>query len=224
MNFDELKERYIGSVATRYDQDRITQPKWIRETEAILLLLQNVECEDLSILDLPCGTGRIIDLLSAEKIKFRAYKGGDISEDMLEVSRSKLNPKMAGKVTVTQANALSYRHGENEITPSLIFCLRFVNWLKKNDLITLLENLKKSGATRICITNRSIKPASNIVSKIIYQLTARLSYSTWKREQKLHDNAFFLKVLGTDWSLDGETNLETRLDATALSLLIFKKK
>lgn len=224
MKFNKLKERYIGSTATRYDQNRIAQPKWIRETEAILLLLQELQSEDLSILDLPCGTGRVIDLLVEGNIKFREYEGGDISGDMLGVSKGKINPQITDRITLTQADALSYRRGKNKITPSIIFSLRFVNWLDKNDLKILLENFKKIGAKRICITNRSIKPASNIVSKIIYQLTARTSYLTWKRNQNLHNNSFFLEVLGTDWSVDGEINLENRPDATALSLLIFRKK
>jgi len=224
MDFLELKKRYLGRAATQYDQSRTMHPKWRAESQEILLLLSALQSDDLSILDLPCGTGRIIDLLDGGNIRFGAYVGVDISEDMLAVSRSKVSPDIASKIAITYADALTYRADQSKKPPTLIFCLRFVNWLGENHLKSLLENLKHSGAIRICITNRSIKPAGNILLKIIYQLTARLSYSTWKRKQSLHDTSFFSAALGADWSVDVETNLESRLDATVLSLLVFKKK
>ena len=223
MDFLELKQRYFGNRATQYDESRVRQPKWARETVELLAVLKDLQGDDLSILDIPCGTGRIIDLLDEEIILFSAYFGADISEDMLAVSRSKIPSELAGKISVTRADAFTYK-GHQDVAPSLVLCLRFVNWLDENDLERLFENLKCSGATRICITNRSIQPASNFLSKMISRLTAKLSYSTWKRKQSLHDKSSFLAILGAEWSLDRDVHLESRRDATQLSLLVFKKQ
>lgn len=223
MDVIELKKRYLGSTATKYDESRTTQSKWLRETEEVLVLLQDLQSDDLSILDIPCGTGRIIELLDEKGIQFDAYVGGDISEDMLAVSRSKIPTYLASKTTVTCADALTYQGRQDGKSPTLVLSLRFVNWLDKNHLEGLLENLKCSGAKRICVTNRSIRPSRNILLEIIYQLIARVSYLTWKRKQSLHDKSFFLAVLGAEWSIESDVVLEERLDATALSLLVFKK-
>ena len=224
MDFFELKARYLGHRAKHYDQARVRHTKWVKESESLLLFLKEIESEALSILDLPCGTGRIIDLLANHSIRFGYYFGGDISDDMLDIAKNKIPQEIAHKTSVANANALSYAQNPEAQVPSVVFCLRFVNWLSRNDLKLLLKNLKNTGATHICITNRSIDRSGNILQRIFREIASRISYSTWKRQQMLHDINFFLEELGAEWRIEREEKLESRLDGTVLSLLIFHRQ
>lgn len=224
MNFFELKTRYFGHRAKHYDQARVRHTKWVKESESLLLFLKEMQSEALSILDLPCGTGRIIDLLANDSICFEYYFGGDISDDMLDIAKNKIPQEIAHKTSVGNANALNYAQNPEAKLPTVVFCLRFVNWLSRNDLKLLLKNLENTGATRICITNRSINRSGNILLRIFREIASKISYSTWKRQQVLHDINFFLEQLGAKWQIEREEELESRLDGTVLSLLVFHRQ
>ena len=220
----ELKKRYFGKTAEMYDETRRQQRKWVKEDRAILCVLQQYRGGELKILDMPCGTGRVLDILFRAGIELDSYEGLDVSDAMLSVAEAKIPAELAMKVKVLESDALSYARGENEEKPDLVLCLRFVNWLSRDDLKKLTLVLKGTGAKSLCITNRSVRKGGNFFSSIIFYLLAKISYLTWKRQQNLHDVANFLDFLGSDWMIETEVPLETRVDGTSFSLLVFERK
>lgn len=220
----ELKKRYFGKTAEMYDGARIQHSKWIKEDRAILRVLQQYRGGELKVLDMPCGTGRALDILVSAGIEFDSYEGLDVSDAMLSVAETKIPPDLAMKVKVSESDALSYARGEDEEKPDLVLCLRFVNWLSRDDLEKLIQVVKSTGAKSICITNRSVRKGGDFFSSMIFYLLAKISYSTWKRQQNLHDVANVLEFLGSDWMIEKEVLLETRVDGTSFSLLVFERK
>lgn len=84
------KKSYYGSTAARYDEERFTSIKgrWLdrREKHSVTRALQHVE-RDSTILDLPCGTGRITQHLLTLGYH---VAGGDISTDMIAIARKRI--------------------------------------------------------------------------------------------------------------------------------------
>ena len=79
MEFTRLAKRYRGGAADRYDSDREQTGKWALEQAAVETLL-SVLPAGLSVVDIPVGTGRFIDLY--QKLGLVAT-GIDVSTDML---------------------------------------------------------------------------------------------------------------------------------------------
>ncbi len=84
------KNDYYGSTAEHYDVERFTNLKgrWLdqKEKRSVARALQGVE-KSYTVLDLPCGTGRILDHVLS--LGFRA-SGGDISNEMIDLARRRI--------------------------------------------------------------------------------------------------------------------------------------
>jgi len=87
------RSRYQDSeVARDYDhirflRNRKRQRKDAATKEAVLEALRRLDGVE-TVLDLPCGTGRLTRLLIEEGF---SYTGSDISAEMIDVARSKLD-------------------------------------------------------------------------------------------------------------------------------------
>ena len=92
------REVYYGPVASRYDEERFSSAKgkWLDQKEkmSITRALEHVD-KSCTILDLPCGTGRI-----TEHVLSLGYRvvGADISEDMIALAASRIgkHERLAG--------------------------------------------------------------------------------------------------------------------------------
>ena len=84
------KGLYHGLVAEQYDQKRFKSIKgrWLdkREKLAVRNALQHVNA-DCTLLDLPCGTGRITDFLLS--LGYRVA-GGDVSSEMIALAKERI--------------------------------------------------------------------------------------------------------------------------------------
>lgn len=88
---NSLKNRYYGDVAKLYDTERFhsRRGKFIDQLEkkAIIKLINSVDNLD-TVLDIPCGTGRITQLLL--DLGYNVI-GADVSKDMIKIAQKKLN-------------------------------------------------------------------------------------------------------------------------------------
>src|SRR5579872_6695029 len=94
MSGSPIKEQYLdASVARDYDRARfttVTGRAFDRiEKRALVSVVRRITAEipDPRVLDIPCGTGRITELLLEQGL---TVTGGDVSPAMIEVAREKL--------------------------------------------------------------------------------------------------------------------------------------
>jgi len=132
---DDLRTKYTDSVAAEYEEKRSESEKWNREQELVTMLLGNLRSDDVkTVLDVPCGTGRFIPVYSSLGL---TGTGVDASADMLQQARAKKKEKGLSQFQIQQGDVFDL--SDINITPDVIVCVRFANWINKNDLDTVLE-------------------------------------------------------------------------------------
>ena len=65
MKINNLAKKYLDDNARNYDLNRSKDSKWIEENYVIKNLLKKLisNKNKINIVDSPCGTGRIVDLI-----------------------------------------------------------------------------------------------------------------------------------------------------------------
>lgn len=111
-------DHYHGDTATNYLVKRLQQTAWHVEQEIVRDLLHG--CADGStVLDVPFGTGRFVDMYLARGM---SVSGIDISQDMLDVARQELGDAYQRcDVRLGDATALPYPDASFD----LVVCFRF---------------------------------------------------------------------------------------------------
>lgn len=153
MNFTELAQRYRGQVASRYDARRSTKTKWLREQDAVAQLLARLPAGS-SLLDVPVGTGRFIDLYQSCGL---AATGIDVSADMLAEAARKAQPL---------GYAMALRQGDIRRIDSpdasfdTVLCVRFLNWVDTATLGSVLDELTRVSRRRLILSIRTYLPTN----------------------------------------------------------------
>lgn len=137
---------YTGKKAFQYEAKRAHTGKWKKENAAVSKLLE--QCAPESIVDIPIGTGRFLQLYG-NKIVY----GRDLSQDMLDISRER------------------YPDGDYAIADIRTFqlpqpvdvgvCMRLTGWLSPPDLEAALRALRKNCASLII----GIRTAPEVIQK-----------------------------------------------------------
>jgi ubiquinone/menaquinone biosynthesis C-methylase UbiE len=115
----QAKEAYLDKViAEKYEQRRFSTPlgKFIdrREKELVLGMLKKLPLARGRILDLPCGTGRVSQLLAERS--FRVV-GADISPNMIRTRQEKIEDRV--DLVVCDAEKLPFKDGAFDCVVSL---------------------------------------------------------------------------------------------------------
>lgn len=113
-----MEHRYKGNVAIHYEADRTDQLAWKREEKVIRKLCSRLPSGS-RILDIPCGTGRLLPLF--DQFKHPVW-GADISLDMLKEwpASRKHSPRLRDLVR-TSAERIPFADGAFDY----VVCLRF---------------------------------------------------------------------------------------------------
>ena len=136
MEFARLSKRYLGEAADKYDADREQTAKWEREQSAVERILGALP-RHLSILDIPVGTGRFIELYG--RLGLQAT-GLDISADMLSRAREKAEHTGAG-ITLREGDIRSIAGPDGAFDIAL--CIRFLNWIDLEGVRAVLRELTR---------------------------------------------------------------------------------
>lgn len=88
------KSAYRGPVAANYDRDRMAEPLWAVEQEYVARWAAGLKPGE-TVLDLPAGTGRFLEILFARQARVVAM---DVSDDMLAELRKRPAAAHAGVV------------------------------------------------------------------------------------------------------------------------------
>lgn len=153
MNFSELAQRYRGQAAIDYDARRSRRTKWQREQEAVAQLLSRLPAGS-SLLDVPVGTGRFIDLYKAHGL---TATGIDVSNDMLAEAARKAEPL---------DYAMPLRQGDirridaPDASFDTVLCVRFLNWVDTPTLGSVLDELCRVGRRRLILSIRTYLPTN----------------------------------------------------------------
>lgn len=109
---------YHGNTAITYHNRRKDSVRWKAEDKAVGTLLESLP-EDISVIDLPFGTGRFTDLYVQRRAKIT---GVDISADMLSASREIYGSALDDAVLeVGNATALKYPDKSFDLVVSVRF-------------------------------------------------------------------------------------------------------
>lgn len=172
MDLDQLRTRYRGSTASSYENRRRDREKWHREQDAVEAFLERIvtDVDEPLILDVPVGTGRFFDLY--ELFDVRAV-GVDVSEDMLEEARTKIDEDSTG-ISLKQGDIMDL--SSLDISPDAVVCIRFMNWLDTPDVKDALASIAGTSTTHVVIGIRvQDTPVKRLTGRLreLYQTVSR---------------------------------------------------
>lgn len=142
---DYAARKYRGSVATGYDAERETSPKWHAENAIVTDMLSDLP-KGTEVLDCPVGTGRFLPLYESLGFKVRAV---DISDDMLMEAAKKVADLHVSFVT---GDVRSLDVDDDSVDVSLM--IRLTRWLSPFNRSVALKELQRVTRKRIIFTAR----------------------------------------------------------------------
>jgi ubiquinone/menaquinone biosynthesis C-methylase UbiE len=122
----EIRERYTGSEASRYEEKRNKSQVWKAEQAAIEKLVERGP-----VLDVPIGTGRYLPIYERKGIW---PHGLDVSLDMIAEARKK-RPNLEYK----QGSILDIPHADQSFGTAV--CTRLLNWLEPAEMQRAIAEL-----------------------------------------------------------------------------------
>jgi SAM-dependent methyltransferase len=129
---------YLGEAATTYDLGRKGNPVTDEDDAAISRFLSEFSKGD-TIGDAPCGTGRALAKVLELDL---AYRGADISPDMIKICATKVPENKSVQLDLADARNLPWATGSCKG----LISVKFLKWLPSNPVV--LEVLKEY--RRVC--------------------------------------------------------------------------
>jgi ubiquinone/menaquinone biosynthesis C-methylase UbiE len=154
MPFDELSEKYFGAIAKDYEAHR-RGAKWRYEQEAAEELLSGTPVGK-RVLDVPVGSGRLIPILAAQGLEIY---GLDISRDMLAEAQAKA-ARIGAAVSLKEGDIRELPY--DDATFYLVSCLRFLNWIKHENVREVLQELSRVSSDKLLVGVRYVTPSSEV--------------------------------------------------------------
>jgi SAM-dependent methyltransferase len=157
MDFQALSTAYMGATATGYDARRAPTEKWLSEDDTVRELL-HVLPTGATILDVPVGTGRFLELYHQRGMK---VVGRDISPDMLSAARDKLNELDGLECSLGLADIRTIPDADDHYDCAL--SIRFLNWVDSNGLEEALRELRRVSKRYLIIGVRHKVPMRDLL-------------------------------------------------------------
>lgn len=154
MSLEKLSTKYVGQTAEQYDRVRAGK-KWDAEHDAIKQLLVHL-ARDVSVLDIPVGTGRLFPYFDARGFDIC---GVDVSSDMLAKARERAD-SIDRHVQLEQCDIRSVPHPDNSF--DLVVCLRFLNMVDTTGLKLILAELARLSRDKLLIGIRYVSPLTDV--------------------------------------------------------------
>lgn len=207
MDIENLKSRYRGSVAEEYDSRRTGTDKWEREQNAVAEYLDRIVDgrSDLTVLDVPVGTGRFMDLYREYSL---AVVGVDVSPDMLDRAREKLADD-DGRVTFLVGDVMDL--DDVDVDPDVVVCIRFLNWLTLGDVRRALSNVVSKSPSHLVVGVRLRTSTRHRVLGPLRRLYHAVRGTT-ESKTRIHDERSVLRAFSAlGLSVEGRTLVDTWL-------------
>jgi ubiquinone/menaquinone biosynthesis C-methylase UbiE len=135
--------KYKGRMAAIYETKRMKQIRWHEENAIVTSMLESHKPR--SVLDVPVGTGRFLQLYQTLNIK--KCVGLDSSESMIELAKAKKSPyplKVADARQLTQADK----------SFDTVVCVRFLDLIEEAAMQQVMKELCRVAQHCIILTIR----------------------------------------------------------------------
>lgn len=193
MKLNELKQTYKGGVADTYESNRVIEPKWKKEQEVIHEILKKISNKEknMSLLDVPVGTGRFFEIYKT--LGFKAT-GADISKDMLKQAKEKsINLNFPVKLRIDDITRLKLEKNSYDVS----LCIRLFNWLNKKNLEKALKQLTKVSKKHVIIGVRTYGKNLTLKKKSL-NLFERAKKMYRKGYITVHNEKHLLKIFSSN--------------------------
>lgn len=208
-------ERYHDPGKARdYDHDRFGgEPnKQQRDRNTIRAILTTLKRLDgvSSVLDLPCGTGRLSKLLIDKSYD---YTGVDQAEAMLDVAREKCVDEPKARFVAADARDLQF----DDDSFDCVVCVRFLNLIESFDeRVPMLREMRRVSRRYLLVESRYLR-----------ELAWWRPLMLWKPKAALRlgeDKAFWADMDASGWRLDFLHHYRSRgLLSTTRIIAVFTK-
>lgn len=149
MTLEKLKAKYHGEMAAHYNARRENTEKWKEEQSAVEALLAHYP--GTLVLDLPCGTGRFMELYRRLRCRVIA---ADVSTDMLNEARKAAERAGTAAPRFETVDALEMNPADFRV--DVVVSTRFINWLAPEHAQRALSNLCACSRSAVIIGIRSL--------------------------------------------------------------------
>ena len=154
MGADRIARRYRGQGARQYELKRAGKLKWQLEHEAVAALLPPLA---LTVLDVPVGTGRFLELYRARGMK---VTGIDTSPDMLaEAERRARGLPGPEFITLRQGDIRALQSADRSFDVAV--CIRLLNWFTPAEMRAAIVELGRV-ASRVIVGIRFAPGAAEV--------------------------------------------------------------
>ncbi|KRA80547.1 class I SAM-dependent methyltransferase [Altererythrobacter sp. Root672] len=157
MDFQALSTAYTGEAAAGYDARRAPTTKWLTEDETVRELLRVLPA-GASVLDVPVGTGRFLELYQERGFK---VAGRDISPDMLSAARHKLSELDGLDCSLELADIRNIPGTDDQY--DCVLSIRFLNWVDAGGLEEALRELRRVSKRYLIVSIRHNVPTRDLL-------------------------------------------------------------
>lgn len=205
---NESYNKYDRKVANSYDSDRQDEEHWKLENEFIKSYFN--KNSSASILDIPVGTARLVQFYPENA----QVVGVDMSLDMLEVARKKIEDTMIfNKIILQQGDAAQLNFLDNQFDQ--VICFRLLHLVphdirlkiiqellrvtKKSLLIQIYLLRNKSLFKRVCNRIKSTFIITKETSNTVYPWSHINSFELTKKQLNYYVTALNIKSYKTHY-------------------------
>jgi len=142
----QTAKKYRGRKAETYDEVRQKQERWRIENETVERMLRVLRPR--SVLDVPVGTGRFLDLY--HELNVRSVKGIDVSGEMLALAARKIKP--GSRVVLHLGHAEDT--GMQDATFDAVVCVRFLDLIDEDAMRAVVREICRVARVAVILTIR----------------------------------------------------------------------
>lgn len=143
-----IRKYYKGKDAARYELARSNNPKWAFEDDVLRKTLESLKNEVKTVLDMPVGTGRALDILTS--YDSLTIEAADLSEDMMAEAKKR---DVRNRVKFRQMDMLA---PALDVKADLVVCYRFLNLIDWPAASTAVRNLAAAAEKYLLFTIRTV--------------------------------------------------------------------
>lgn len=211
---------YTGSKAETYEETRAHKPKWRREHAIVEQMLRRLAPG--TVLDVPVGTGRFIDLYHDLGIRFT---GVDVSEDMLAIAKGRTQ---VGSLVHGDITALAFA----DASVDLALCIRFLNLAGFGMVQDTLDELVRVSSSHVIVGITLRRPVFSDTSdgllsamgRAARQLKSDVGYRGKPRKVFPHpEKAFLQEVKSHNLRVEDRQRVNVRGDGSIYDIFLLAK-
>lgn len=178
VSIDATAKKYHGRKAETYEAVRTKQRRWDEENEAVRRFLNQLRPR--SVLDVPVGTGRYLDLYRV--LKVTRVIGVDVSQEMLDQAavKAKRVARLGGPIIVLKRKDIRDLTLDNV---DVSVCVRFLDLIDERAMRQVMKKLMATSRRAIVCTIRlgdSYVPKSNTATHDERKFRRLLEKHGWK--------------------------------------------